>query len=256
MSYSTAALLSLVLATYVLCACGFASVSYGKTARAPSAASGLFSQTSRPFQMAADDVASVSPVKEGIKPLPTLNGSDVRVGIIMARWNADIITGLYQGLNESLTAAGVKPSNVFTTYVPGAFELPVTAKLLAASKRVDVIVNLGCLIKGDTMHFEYIAGAVSQGLMQVSLSTMIPCLFGVLTVLDKEQAVKRSTGLHNEGLSWGTSAVEMGLARMAAMGMVAAAKGSPGDTTPFVTFSGNLTSDGKNATSKPKKIGF
>lgn len=64
-------------------------------------------------------------------------------------------------------ACGVKPSNVFTTYVPGAYELPVTAKLLAASKRVDVIINLGCLIKGETMHFEYISGAVASGLMQV-----------------------------------------------------------------------------------------
>lgn len=66
-----------------------------------------------------------------------------------------------------MTACGVKPSNVFTTYVPGSYELPVTAKLLAASKRVDVIINLGCLIKGETMHFEYICGAVANGLMQV-----------------------------------------------------------------------------------------
>lgn len=63
-----------------------------------------------------------------------------------------------QGINESLTNCGVKSGNVFVTYVPGAFELPLTAKLLAASKRVDVIICVGCLIKGDTMHFEYIAG--------------------------------------------------------------------------------------------------
>jgi len=244
------ALVALLLAACVLSSLGFTS-SAGRGMRA----AGLFHQAAKSVRLSGDSV-DISAVKEGIKQIANLNGSDVRVGIIMARWNEDIISGLYKGVNESLVACGVKPSNIFTTYVPGAFELPVTAKLLAASKRVDVIVNLGCLIKGDTMHFEYIAGAVSQGLMQVSLSTMIPCLFGVLTVLDKEQAVKRSTGLHNEGLSWGTSAVEMGLARMAAMGMVAAAKGSPGDTTPFVTFSGNLTSDGKNATSKPKKIGF
>jgi 6,7-dimethyl-8-ribityllumazine synthase len=72
-----------------------------------------------------------------------------------------------QGVNESLTALGVQRSNVFTTHVPGSFELPVTARLLAASKRVDVIINLGCLIKGETMHFEYISGAVANGLMQV-----------------------------------------------------------------------------------------
>ena len=155
--------------------------------------------------------APLSLFKEGIAFGTSLNGSDVRVGIIMARWNADVISGLYKGVNESLIACGVKPSNVFTTYVPGAFELPITAKFLAMSKRVDVIVCLGCLIKGDTMHFEYIASAASQGIMQVSIDSMIPVIFGVLTVLDKQQAVVRSTGEKNEGLSWGKSAVEMGL---------------------------------------------
>ena len=104
-----------------------------------------------------------------------------------------------QGVNESLTSAGVKQSNIFTTYVPGAFELPVTAKFLAMSKRVDVIICLGCLIKGDTMHFEYIAGATANGIMQVSLESLVPCLFGVLTVLDKQQAIDRSFGPKNEG---------------------------------------------------------
>lgn len=65
----------------------------------------------------------------------------------------------------------MKPSNVFTSFVPGAYELPVTAKLLAASKRVDVIINLACLIKGETMHFEYISGAVADGLMKVDMNT-------------------------------------------------------------------------------------
>lgn len=67
------------------------------------------------------------------------------------------------------------------------------------SKRVDVIICLGCLIKGDTMHFEYIAGATANGIMQVSLESLVPCLFGVLTVLDKQQAIDRSFGPKNEG---------------------------------------------------------
>jgi len=206
--------------------------------------------------VAATPLSSISSLKEGIEILKNLNGSDVRVGIIMARWNADIIQGLYQGVNESLTAAGVLPSNVFTTYVPGAFELPVTAKLLAASKRVDVIINLGCLIKGETMHFEFIADAVAHGLMKVACDSLVPCIFGVLTVLNKEQAIVRSTGTKNEGLSWGTSAVEMGLNRMAALGLDK--KPVLKDVTPFVTFSGNgsLPVDGKNSTKLPKKIGF
>jgi 6,7-dimethyl-8-ribityllumazine synthase len=80
----------------------------------------------------------------------------------------DIVLWHLQGVNESLVEAGVRPSNVFSTYVPETFDLPVTARLLAASKRVDVIVNLGCLLKTETPALEYIAAAVSQGLTQVS----------------------------------------------------------------------------------------
>jgi 6,7-dimethyl-8-ribityllumazine synthase len=201
---------------------------------------------------AVDDVLSM--LKERPDLANALNGSDVRVGIIMGRWNSDIIGGLYQGVNESLVACGVNKSNVFVTYVPGAYELPVTAKLLAMSKRVDVIICLGCLIKGETMHFEYIAEAVSQGLMKVGLDTLVPTLFGVLTVLNKEQAVYRSSGEHNEGLSWGRSAVEMGLARMSALGMDKP-KVAKKDSSAFVTFKeGNTTSAGSNPS--PSKIGF
>jgi 6,7-dimethyl-8-ribityllumazine synthase len=180
--------------------------------------------------------------KEGIKFPTNVNGSDVRVGIIMARWNADVIQGLYKGVNESLIACGVKPSNVFTTFVPGAFEMPITAKFLAASKRVDVVICLGCLIKGDTMHFEYIAQATANGIMQVGLETYVPCIFGVLTVLNKQQAIDRSTGSHNEGLSWGKTAVEMGLARMSALGMgKMKLKDDVTEASKFVTFNATVT---------------
>jgi 6,7-dimethyl-8-ribityllumazine synthase len=127
------------------------------------------------------DAPVISLEKEGVI-FSTLNGSDVRVGILMCRWNSDIVQGLYKGVNESLIASGVKPSNIFTTYVPGAFELPITAKFLAASKRVDVIVCLGCLIKGDTMHFEVIAQACANGIMQVGIGKYIPILLVLYTV--------------------------------------------------------------------------
>lgn len=217
----------------------------------------LVSQTLRSNLQMAATPAEISPTKKGIHFPSNLNGSEVRVGIIMARWNDDIIEGLYSGVNKSLSECGVKPSNIFTTTIPGSYELPVTAKFLAASKRVDVIICLGCLIKGDTMHFEYIASAVSDGLMKVSLDSMVPVIFGVLTTLNKEQAIHRSTGDHNEGVSWGTSAVEMGLARMSAMGM----KGTDGQTdTPFVLFTpqANATNE-KGEQKKPvekKKIAF
>eukprot|EP01036_Dinobryon_divergens_P023464 gene23464-31813_t len=201
---------------------------------------------------------SISLLKEGIKFPTNLNGSDVRVGVIMARWNSDIIQGLYKGINESLTACGVTTANTFTTYVPGSFELPITARFLAASKRVDVIICVGCLIKGETMHFEYIADAVANGIMSVSLESYVPCIFGVLTVLNKEQAIARSTGESNEGLSWGRSAVEMGLARMSAMGMDKKAKESS-KQTPFVNFNASLQNSNNTSAGgkqKPQKIAF
>jgi len=194
-----------------------------------------------------------------------LNGSDVRVGIIMTRWNPEIIQGLFKGVNESLTACGVRPEHVFATYVPGAFELPITAKLLAMSKRFDVILCLGCLIKGETMHFEYIAQATSSGIMQVGLDSLVPTVFGVLTVLTKEQAVKRSQGETNEGLSWGKTAVEMGLARMSALGMDKSKKQKSQQTSQFVTFKGmpsapssSSTDEGEQTSQKSpqRNIGF
>lgn len=194
----------------------------------------------QPEQQTIVSEETISLYKEGIKFPTLMNSSDVRVGIIMARWNADIINGLYKGVNESLTAAGVLPSNIFSTYVPGAFELPITAKFLAASKRVDVIICLGCLIKGDTMHFEYIAQATANGIMQVGLESYVPCIFGVLTVLNKQQAIDRSQGEHNEGVSWGKSAIEMGLARMSAMGMGKQQSTEAEKQTPFVNFNATM----------------
>jgi len=203
---------------------------------------------------------TISLLKEGFKAADVLNGTDVRVGIIMARWNSDIISGLYKGVNESLMACGVKPSHIFTTYVPGAFELPITARFLAASKRVDVIICLGCLIKGETMHFEYIAQATANGIMNVALESYVPVIFGVLTVLNKEQAIVRSTNTTNEGLSWGKSAVEMGLARMSALGMDRKQQ-KKNPTSAFVNFNATFPNNGakkdNNATTtKPRQFGF
>jgi 6,7-dimethyl-8-ribityllumazine synthase len=205
----------------------------------------------------------ISTSKQGLSYTTTpLNGSDVRVGILMSRWNSDIVQGLYKGVNESLLAAGVIPSNIFTTYVPGAFELPLTAKLLAASKRVDVIICLGCLIKGDTMHFEVISEATANGIMTVGLETYIPIIFGVLTVYNKDQAIIRSVGDKNEGLNWGKSAVEMALARMSAMGVGVTKSTDNTNSNAFVNFSNNtisikpLTTTSTGTNSTKKSFGF
>jgi hypothetical protein len=103
------------------------------------------------------------------------------------------------------------------------------------------------------MHFEYIAEATSQGIMKVSLDTLVPCIFGVLTVLNKEQAMVRCTGDKNEGLGWGRSAVEMALARMSALGFDKP-KQQKDTTNNFVTFSsGNSTATDKTGEAQPKK---
>jgi len=157
---------------------------------------------------------------DGKVPFNSIDGSNVRVGIIKARWNKEITNSLVLGVREGLKEFSVKEEFIFETEVPGSFELPLAARYLALSKTVDAIVCIGTLIKGDTSHYENICSAVSQGLMDVGLSTGVPTVFGVLTCLNEEQAKARSSGTNNHGVDWGKTAVEMGLLRMAALGQM------------------------------------
>jgi 6,7-dimethyl-8-ribityllumazine synthase len=147
-----------------------------------------------------------------------LDGEKCRIGVITTRWNKDIIDSLKSGIKDSLTECKVEDANIFETEVPGAFELPLAARFLAMSGTVDAIICVGCLIKGDTQHFEYIADSVSSGLMNVGLTTSTPVVFGVLTVNDEQQARDRAFGPNNHGISWGKTAVEMALLRQSALG--------------------------------------
>ena len=182
-----------------------------------------------------------------------LDGSDVRVGIIRTRWNDEIVGSLTQGVKDSLKEVGVQDKNIFETTVPGAFELPLASRYLALTNTVDGIVDIGCLIKGETMHFEYIAEAASSGLMRVGLDTGVPCIFGVLTTLTKEQAEKRAIGEGNEGLIWGKSAVEMAMLRAEAMGPRAMRK----DKALGFTKAESVNGDKSGPAKSPKRgIGF
>lgn len=184
-----------------------------------------------------------------------LDGSEVRVGIISTRWNEDIINRLTDGVKESLKECNVTDANIFETQVPGAFELPLAARFLALSQTVDAVVCVGCLIKGDTTHFENIASATCQGLMDVSILTATPIVLGVLTCTEEQQAIKRSTGDNNHGLDWGKTAVEMGLLRMSATGVNKKSAGALG----FGKSLDEMKKEGKDGSSsvdKPKKIGF
>jgi 6,7-dimethyl-8-ribityllumazine synthase len=133
-----------------------------------------------------------------------------RFALVVSTFNKDITDGLLRGARAALTEAGVASADITVVRVPGAFEIPFAARRLAQSGRYDALVCLGCLIKGETMHFEYIASAVSHGIMAVSADTGIPVTFGVLTTLTEEQAAARAAeGRDNKGREAALSAVEM-----------------------------------------------
>jgi 6,7-dimethyl-8-ribityllumazine synthase len=133
-----------------------------------------------------------------------------RFAIVVSRFNPEITEGLLAGARDALSEADVRAEDVAVVRVPGAFELPLTAQRLAESGRFDAVVCLGCLIKGDTMHFEYIAEAATRGIAEVTLATGVPVTFGVLTTLTDEQAaVRAQAGAGNKGREAAQAAVEM-----------------------------------------------
>jgi 6,7-dimethyl-8-ribityllumazine synthase len=133
-----------------------------------------------------------------------------RFAIVVSRFNPQITDGLLAGARDALVQADVRDDDVTLVRVPGAFELPVAAQRLAESGRFDAVICLGCLIKGDTMHFEYIADAATRGIADVGLATGVPVTFGVLTTLTDEQAELRARpGDGNKGREAALAAVEM-----------------------------------------------
>jgi 6,7-dimethyl-8-ribityllumazine synthase len=188
----------------------------------------------------------------------TTVGSGLRIAIVHARWNAKIIDSLIAGARKSLKAAGVKDENIITQSVPGSYELPFAVQKVYAASTVqssksgvvsatdllssmsvsdltsttatstdpsaastapfDAVIAIGVLIKGETMHFEYISDATTHGLMRVQLDAGVPVIFGLLTVLTEEQGFARA-GVdgkgHNHAEDWGFAAVELGVKRKA-----------------------------------------
>jgi len=151
-----------------------------------------------------------------------LDGSKMRIGIIRSRWNDKHVSNLVDGCVQALKDCKVDEDNIFQTSVPGSFELPMAARFLALSGTVDAIICVGVLIKGETMHFEYISDAVAKGIMNTGLQTSTPVILGVLTCLNEQQVKARSGGKSNHGYDWGKTAVEMALLRTEAMGGKAA----------------------------------
>ena len=133
-----------------------------------------------------------------------------KVALVAARFNDFIVASLLKGAEAAWVAHGGTLADLLVVRVPGAFELPVAARRLAASGRYDALVALGCVIRGGTPHFEYVAGECAGGLQRVALQTGVPVIFGVLTVDTVEQAIERAaTGAGNKGAEAMEAALEM-----------------------------------------------
>ena len=140
----------------------------------------------------------------------TQTAAGYRFAIVVSRFNQDITEGLLRGARAALRDASINGDDVTVVRVPGAFELPSTAMKLAETGRFDAVICLGCLIKGDTMHFEYIASATSHGIMDAAAATGVPITFGVLTTSTAEEALARAgDGPTNKGWEAAIAAVEM-----------------------------------------------
>ncbi|HHE5705050.1 TPA: 6,7-dimethyl-8-ribityllumazine synthase [Staphylococcus aureus] len=139
-----------------------------------------------------------------------LIGKDLKVAIVVSRFN-DFITGrLLEGAKDTLIRHDVNEDNIDVAFVPGAFEIPLVVKKLASSGNYDAVITLGCVIRGATSHYDYVCNEVAKGVSKVNDQTNVPVIFGILTTESIEQAVERAgTKAGNKGAEAAVSAIEM-----------------------------------------------
>ncbi len=136
--------------------------------------------------------------------------AETRIAIIAARWNEEIVESLIEGAQSALLELGMNADQIALYRCPGSYEIPILAKACADTKRFHAIIALGCVIRGETYHFEIVADGVSQGLMRVMLDSSVPCLNGVLTTENQEQAEARAgKGANNKGWECAYAASEL-----------------------------------------------
>lgn len=154
--------------------------------------------------MARDEVAAS-------RVPPVLDGAGLRIAVVCGRFNDHVTERLLDGVRRGLDGCGVAAGDRSEIWVPGAFEIPLVAKTLASSGAADAVICIGCVIRGDTAHFEYVAGECARGIQQAALDTGVPVVFGVLTTENLDQALCRSepAGGHNVGEEAARTAVEM-----------------------------------------------
>jgi len=149
-----------------------------------------------------------------MKDVKTLQGdfttSDMRFALVAARFNSFIVEQLINGAMDALQRHGVKSSAIELVYAPGAFELPLVCKHIAATGKYNAVIALGAVIRGGTPHFDYVAGSCARGLADVAMQSDVPVSFGVLTVDTIEQAIERAgTKAGNKGSDAAMTAIEM-----------------------------------------------
>ncbi|MCI8796268.1 MAG: 6,7-dimethyl-8-ribityllumazine synthase [Dorea sp.] len=134
----------------------------------------------------------------------------MKVGIVASRFNEIIVNKLLSGAVDGLVRHGVEDGNITAAWVPGAFEIPVTASKMAQSGKYDAVICVGAVIRGDTSHYDYVCNEVSKGVAQVGLATGVPVMFGVITTENIEQAIARAgSKAGNKGYDCALSAIEM-----------------------------------------------
>lgn len=143
-----------------------------------------------------------------IKSLP--NGAGKKFGIVVSKWNDSITNALLEGALSTLLAANVNREDIIINEVPGTFELPFGAQRMLKAIKLDAVICLGCVIQGETRHFDFICDATANGIMRVSLDNELPVIFGVLTTNTMQQAIDRSGGLHgNKGIEAAATALQL-----------------------------------------------
>ncbi|WP_461612523.1 6,7-dimethyl-8-ribityllumazine synthase [Clostridium sp. Marseille-QA1073] len=136
--------------------------------------------------------------------------SNIKVGVVAARFNEFIVSKLISGTQDALIRHGVNDDDITLAWVPGAFEIPLVAQKMASSGKYDAVICLGAVIKGSTTHYDYVCAEVSKGVASIGLSTGVPTIFGVLTTDNIEQAIERAgTKAGNKGYDAACTAIEM-----------------------------------------------
>ena len=145
------------------------------------------------------------------------NAKDFRFGIVVSEWNDQVTNGLFFGAETALIDCGALPQNIMRWNVPGSFELIYGSKKMIETQKVDVIIAIGCVIKGETMHFEFVCDGVTQGVKDLNVLSDVPVIFCMLTDNTEQQSIDRSGGIHgNKGTEAAIAAIKMAYLRQQA----------------------------------------